>query len=100
MRAYALEPMYINQGTFGGKAIVVERGDEVYLNSYETLVCTVNGDQFKFTYYSDYSKTTIKHVNEFLRQMRILDEDDRIPKSEITRLSDDKWHTIDEAEVV
>lgn len=100
MRAYALEPKYINQGTFSGKAIVVEEGNEVYLNSYETLVCTVNGDQFKFTYYSDYSQTTIKHVNEFLRQQGILPEDERIPKSEITRLDDNEWHTIDEVKTV
>lgn len=100
MRAYALVPQYINQGTFSGNAIVVEEGDNVYLNSYETLVCTVNGDQFKFTYYSDYSKTTIKHVNEFLRQYSILPEDCRIPKSEITRLDDGEWHTIEEVEVV
>lgn len=55
------------QKSYYGKAIVTEIKPGLYqLTSYETIVCEINNGEF-IRYWSGYSATTMKHVNDFLR---------------------------------
>lgn len=53
------------QKSFYGKAYVLQdaRGN-LYLLSYDTIVCGINGVVFK-KFWDGYSRTTQKHVNDF-----------------------------------
>lgn len=60
-------PCYDNHKNFYGKAIVKEEGPITSLYSYNTLICSYNGNTGEFIKYWDgYSVTTMRHINSFL----------------------------------
>lgn len=66
----------VNQGSFYGKAKVIEKEDgSILLKSYDTIVCGFTPDEetgeivFK-RFWSGYSVTTMKHVNDFVEQYK------------------------------
>lgn len=76
MKKYNLETMHTNQKSFYGKAYVYEydmSGWRYYrLISYETPVLNVkirDGVTYISKRRNGYSATTLRHVNEFLRQL-------------------------------
>ena len=74
---YELRPLYINQKSFYGKAIVLVGGDGddvcYALRSYDTFVVAVRfcsgGVASVEKRWGSYSRTTMRHVNEFLMQL-------------------------------
>ena len=49
------------------RALIIETATEKILQSYDTIILTVNKRSGKITKNSDYySKTTLKHINDFL----------------------------------
>lgn len=51
----------------GNRAITIETDDEIYLQSYDTLMLKKEKKTGKVYKLSDfYSQTTMKHINEFL----------------------------------
>lgn len=76
-RAYMREPVIYVQdipGTYGkAKIYRAEQGNEIFLRSYDTIVCSVYKvfDDHEWRYYftrfwDKWSATTNRHVNEFL----------------------------------
>ena len=56
------------QKSFYGKASVIEDNNgEIFLRSYDTLVCYINKKGDFVRLWDDYSSTTMKHINDFLR---------------------------------
>ena len=54
------------QKSYYGKATVIELSNVKYLKSYDTIVCyLVNNTLYKS--WNDYSATTMKHINSFLK---------------------------------
>ena len=55
------------QKDYYGKAIVIENTEteEVYLQSYNTIVCKIDYDGNFTRLWGGYSHTTMKHVNDF-----------------------------------
>jgi hypothetical protein len=67
-----LEPRYDSRKSFYGKAIVKQKNGIIVLQSYETDVAAFNPESGKMTlcaYASAYSRTTCRHVWEFMRQI-------------------------------
>lgn len=62
-----LRPVYANRKSFYGKAVVIHDGDDLYLKSYDTVVCGIVCGVF-CRYWNSYSATTMRHINEFRRQ--------------------------------
>lgn len=76
MKKYELEPMHTSQKSFYGKAYVYEHemtGWRYYrLISYQTPVLNVkvrDGVTYISRRWNSYSATTLRHVNEFLKQL-------------------------------
>lgn len=67
-----LKTIYDGQVSFYGKAQVDESDGKLSLYSYDTLVCTIEGDGYILNYDVEdkylFSKTTLKHIKEFLKQ--------------------------------
>ena len=63
---------YGDKKSFYGKAKVVEDLDEdiIYLKSYSTLVCKIEGGIF-FKLWDGYSDTTMRHIRAFLKEFDI-----------------------------
>lgn len=77
MKKYNLKPMHTNQKSFYGKAYVYEydMSDWRYyrLISYDSPVLNVkvrDGVTYISKRCDSYSVTTLRHVNEFLKQLR------------------------------
>lgn len=75
MKEYNLQPKFDMAKSFYGKAVVTQVSDEeVYLTSYKSKVCSLiktAPDNFKVVIYNVpnvFSKTTLRHIKEFLRQ--------------------------------
>ena len=68
MRVTQLQPIFAHVKSFYGKATVFSSEDTGYivLKSYDTLVCALDEDNI--TLYDTYSKTTLRHIREFLKQ--------------------------------
>ena len=71
---YGINPVKVydlkatGQGSYYGKAKVVEdESGEIFLRSYDTLVCYINKDGELKRLWDGYSSTTMKHVNDFLK---------------------------------
>lgn len=64
---YELNPQYENVKSYYRKAFVIKETDgSISLQSYNTIVCTIAVGKI---YIKDtYSKTTLRHIKEFLRQ--------------------------------
>lgn len=69
---YYLNPQYDKAKSFYNKAEVVDYGEVKYLYSYNTLVCTLRNDKLELNYNIEesllFSRTTLKHIKEFLKQ--------------------------------
>lgn len=61
-----LEPIYTNQKSFYGKAKIVKLENVIMLLSYDTIVATIQNGKLHIDGF--YSKTTLKHIKEFLQQ--------------------------------
>jgi len=64
---FELFPRYDTRKSFYGKAHVIERGADMYLKSYDTIVCGIVGGKFR-RFWGGWSATTGRHINEFARQ--------------------------------
>lgn len=65
MKAYELKPTN-NRKSFYGKASVIERENgDIELRSYDTIVARIRNGKFE-RLWSDYSATTMNHINSFL----------------------------------
>ena len=73
---YELTPKYDGKKSFYGKAIVKTYNNLKLLYSYDTLVCAIYDNCYGIRYFFNYdikesllfSKTTIRHIKEFLLQ--------------------------------
>lgn len=61
-----LKPLFDSCKSYYKKAHVITQGEQKRLRSYDTIVCTIVGQQATIT--GTYSKTTVRHINEFLAQ--------------------------------
>ena len=64
---YELYPRYDSRKSFYGKATVLELDGDIYLKSYDTIVCGIVGGEFK-RFWHGWSSTTGRHIKEFSRQ--------------------------------
>ena len=60
------------QNANGGVVVnqfVIEDGRKTIFQSYESMICTIDRDQRTITFFADwnYSRTTMRHLNTFLR---------------------------------
>lgn len=73
MKVTKLNARYDHAKSFYGKAEVILDGNTAYLRSYNTIVCSIDKSGKVNRYWGGYSATTMRHVNEFLRQYGIPD---------------------------
>ena len=68
------------QKDYYGKAVVIEDSEvgEVYLKSYETIVCKIDANENFIRLWGGYSHTTMKHINDF----RLLYDLEKLTKKE------------------
>ncbi len=70
LNTYELQPNNTSQKSFYKKAIVHETDNKIELQSYQTIVITINKDKRTIMKtWNNYSATTMKHVSEFLHQI-------------------------------
>ena len=55
------------QKSYYKKAYVLKYGNNLFLRSYNTIVCGIVNGKF-IRYWDGYSSTTMKHVNDFRMQ--------------------------------
>lgn len=55
------------QKDYYGKAVVIEDGGNTILKSYNTLVCSIDADGNFHRHWYGYSRTTMNHINDFIR---------------------------------
>lgn len=67
-REYELSARFDSAKSFYGKARVKEANGKKSLFSYDTEVCCIDAKGNFHRMWNDYSITTLRHVNEFLRQ--------------------------------
>ena len=67
-REYELKPKYDRCKSFYKRAKVQENDGEKRLISYSTKVCSIDSDGNFHRHWGGYSATTMRHVNEFIRQ--------------------------------
>ena len=84
MRHEELKSM--TQKSYYKKAYVLNDGNNLFLRSYNTIVCGIVNGKF-IRYWDGYSSTTMKHVNDFRVQ------------HELNRLSKKDWDEIQVASV-
>lgn len=48
------------------RALIIENDKGTFLQSYDTLICCITKEGKLIKYYNDYTKTTLKHINDFL----------------------------------
>lgn len=61
-----LNPVYDSRKSFYKKAHVITEGDVIHLQSYNTIVCTIEGT--RAVIHGFYSPTTLRHIKDFLYQ--------------------------------
>lgn len=66
MNIYELQTRYDSRKSFYGKALVIEDGDTIKLQSYSTIVAKIEEGVLKV--YGTYSHTTLRHIKEFIQQ--------------------------------
>ena len=64
-------PCYDSRKSFYGKAKIYEKGNTVYLCSYETVVAAISEGKVFSRLWPGYSATTMRHVNSFLQHFRM-----------------------------
>ena len=72
-----LEPIYSNQKSFYGKAIIETIDGVVRLYSYNTLAAEIVSRETskEFIYMGKYSQTTTRHQKEFFKQNGLTDKE-------------------------
>ena len=70
MRNYELLPQFDSKKSFYGKARVEEENNISTLYSYDSKIIELDRttNKLKRVYMAGFSKTTLRHVKEFLRQ--------------------------------
>ena len=68
-----LKARYDHAASFYGKAKVIIEGDTAYLRSYNTIVCSIDKNGTFRRHWGGYSATTMRHVNEFMKQYGLPD---------------------------
>lgn len=63
---YNLQVRYDARNSFGGKAKVDEKDGKITLISYTTEVCVIENGKARVIGF--FSKTTTRHIREFLKQ--------------------------------
>lgn len=63
-----LKPIYSNQKSFYGKAIILEEGNGKLLKSYETIVASIDENGNFHKEWEGWSHTAANHINEFRQQ--------------------------------
>jgi hypothetical protein len=63
---YELKPQFESVKSYYRKATVAIEGNKKTLISYDTKVCTIEGNNVKIDGF--YSATTLRHIKEFLKQ--------------------------------
>ena len=71
MKTSVLKARYDHAQSFYGKARTFVIGETVFLQSYNTIVCSIDKSGEVKRYWEGYSNTTMRHVNEFLKQYGI-----------------------------
>ena len=72
MRIYELTPGgYDRAKSFYGKAKVIEKDGETLLQSYDTTVCKIDKSGEFVRMWSEYSVTTMRHINAFIEMFGI-----------------------------
>lgn len=67
---YELKPMYNNQKSFYGKALIKDTIKGMELYSYNTLVAKSENGKVYVTHNDNYlTQTTLKHIKEFIKQL-------------------------------
>jgi hypothetical protein len=68
---YVLELKPTSQKSYYGKAIIVGVEHSVMLKSYDSFVATFDSEKnvLELNSYAFYSKTTLKHVKDFVKYM-------------------------------
>lgn len=61
-----LIPMHDSAASFYNKAIVIQDGNNIKLQSYSTVVAEIKDN--KAVVFGTYSATTLRHIKEFLKQ--------------------------------
>lgn len=65
-----LKPLYNNQKSFYGKALVKDTSKGMELYSYNTLVAKNEKGKITITHNDNYlTQTTLKHIKEFIQQL-------------------------------
>ena len=65
-----LKPVYNNQKSFYGKALIKDTIKGMELYSYNTLVAKLENGTIYVTHYDEYlTQTTLKHIKEFIQQL-------------------------------
>ena len=63
---------YDSRKSFYGKAHVLEDSNgNIYLKSYNTLVCSIDANGHFHRLWSGYSATTQRHINSFIIEYRL-----------------------------
>ena len=62
-----LEPIYSNVKSFYGKAKVLRENGVIKLQSYDTIIAEIKDNKVHINGF--YSKTSSRHLKEFLQQM-------------------------------
>ena len=68
LKTFELLPIHDSKKSFYKKAFVKETITGKSLYSYDTKVCEISDGTFFFGPLWDYSRTTLRHVKEFLKQ--------------------------------
>ena len=69
MERFELKPIWGQQQSFYGRAIVISDGDATYLKSYGTIVCSYDMSEGYANFrrhWHGYSATTQRHINAFI----------------------------------
>ena len=73
MKTIELKPRYDRAASFYKKASIIIDNETAYLRSYNTIVCSIDKNGNFRRHWGGYSATTMRHVNEFLKQYGKLD---------------------------
>lgn len=72
MRVYELTTSSHDRAkSFYGKAKVIEKDGETFLQSYDTIVCKIDESGEFVRTWKGYSATTMRHVNAFIEMFNI-----------------------------
>ena len=71
MRMFTLEAIYSTVKSHYGKAHVIHNDDTYYLRSYDTIVAEYNTVTKEVKVFGLHSKTTKRHLTDFINQFTI-----------------------------